>query len=78
MSIDVRVRGRDGHLYRLHPLTREDRDRAISAAHLLVRGEHLSIRRAQSVMAQRWGINRSVGAIHADLTNFVCEHCEND
>ncbi len=78
MILDVRVRGRDGRLYRATPLTREERIRARWLAHQLVHGDRLSIRAAQRVMAETHGLRRSVGAIAADLAGYECPDCAGD
>jgi hypothetical protein len=78
VNVDVRVRGRDGRLYPARPLTREERNQARWLAHHLVHGEHLSIRVAQQVMADRYGIRRAVGTIHDDLVGYGCPHCNAD
>ena len=63
MSIDVRVRGRDGRLYPAVPLTREERNRARWLAHRLVHRDGLSIRHARQVMLVKHGVRRSIGII---------------
>jgi hypothetical protein len=68
-------RGLDGKLYSARPLTREERSRAISLAHLLIHRDHLSVRAAQQVMADSYGLRRSVGIITRDLTDFECDYC---
>lgn len=75
MNVDVRVRGRDGRLYPASPLTREERNRARWLAHTLVHGQHLSIRAAQRVMAETYGVRRAVSTIHEDLTGYECPAC---
>lgn len=72
---DIRVRGTDGRLYSARQLTPEQQDRAIDAAHWLVCRHRMTIRAAQQAMAERYGIRRSTGAIHADLRRYTCEHC---
>lgn len=72
---DIRVRGTDRKLYSARRLTREQRRRAINAAHHLVCQRHMTLRGAQQAMADTYGIRRSTGAIHADLRNYVCEDC---
>jgi len=78
MTVDVRIRGLDGRLYRATPLTREERSKAIRLAHQLVHGDRLSIRQAQRVMDEKHGLRRSVGSIAADLRGFVCPLCDDD
>lgn len=68
-------RGRGGKLYAAAPLTRQERSRAISLAHMLIHRDHLSVRAAQKAMAGSYGLRRSVGAIMRDLTGFECDHC---
>ena len=75
MSTDTRVRGQDGKSYPGHVLTRQERGRARWLAHQLVHERHLSIRAARRVMAQTYGIWRSVGSIAADLANYECPAC---
>lgn len=67
--------GRDGKQYRAALLTREQRKQARWLAHVLVHRDCLSIRRAQRVMAESYGVRRSVGAIARDLADFECPHC---
>ena len=78
VSVDVRIRGRDGRLYPARPLTPEERSRAVRLAHLLVHRDRLSIRLAQQVMAEQHGLRRSVGAIARDLAGWVCDLCDDD
>jgi len=68
-------RGRDGKDYPARPLTRQERARAIRLAHQLVHDHHLSVRVAQQVMADRYGIRRAVGSIAHDLEAFECQAC---
>jgi hypothetical protein len=68
-------RGLDGKSYSAAPLTSDQRDRAINATHFLICGQGLSIRAAQALMAERYGIRRSRGAIAADLARFECDAC---
>ena len=68
-------RGRDGKVYPAAPLTRQERGRAIRLSHQLVHGDGLSIRAAQKVMAESYGLRRSRGAIAADLADFECPRC---
>lgn len=75
---DARVRGRDGRLYRATPLTAQERGRARVLAHKLVHRDLLSIRAAQQAMAETHGLRRSVGAIAADLRDFMCDQCAED
>jgi len=75
VNTDVRVRGIDGRLYPAKPLTREQRSRARVLAHNLVHRDHLSIRAARHVMAESYGVRRSVGAIAADLRDYECPAC---
>jgi hypothetical protein len=67
---------RNGKMYPAARLTREELGRAHRAAHFLVHDRGLSIRRAQQVMAEDYGIRRSVGIIARDLTDFVCPACD--
>jgi hypothetical protein len=78
VSVDVRIRGRDGRLYPASPLTPEERRRARMLAHNLVHRDRLSIRFAQQVMAEQYGLRRSVGAIARDLAGWVCDLCDDD
>jgi hypothetical protein len=68
-------RGLDGKSYPATPLTRQERGRARWLAHRLVHDHHLSVRAARRVMAQTYGIWRSVGSIAADLANYECPAC---
>ena len=68
-------RGADGRLYPARPLTREQRNRARWLAHNLVHRDGLSVRAAQKVMAERYGVRRAVGTIARDLQNFECPRC---
>lgn len=75
VSIDVRVRGLDGRLYPATPLTPQERGRAIRLAHRLCHADGWSIRQAQRIMAESHGLRRSVGAISADLRDYLCPAC---
>jgi hypothetical protein len=68
-------RGLDGKSYPAVPLSRQERGQAIRLAHQLVHDRHLSIRATRVVMAERYGIWRSVGSIAADLQNYECATC---
>jgi hypothetical protein len=78
VSVDVRIRGRDGRLYPARALTPDERRRARVLAHNLVHRDLMSVRAAQQVMAETYGVRRSVGTIAADLANFECAHCAED
>jgi hypothetical protein len=67
---------RNGKQYPAALLTREQLNRARRAAHVLVHDRGLSIRRAQQVMAEDYGIRRSVGIIARDLADFTCPSCD--
>jgi hypothetical protein len=67
---------RNGKQYPAAPLTREQLNRARNAAHFLVHSRGMSVRRAQQVMAEDYGIRRSVGIIARDLADFVCTACD--
>jgi hypothetical protein len=71
-------RGRDGKLYPAAKLSRQERGAAIRLAHALVHGQHLSIRAAQKVMAESFGMKRSTGTIRADLDGYVCSLCDDE
>jgi hypothetical protein len=75
VSTDTRVRGQDGKYYPDHVLTAQERGRARVLAHRLVHERHLSVRAARRVMAQSYGIRRSVGSIAADLRDYQCAAC---
>lgn len=75
VAVDVRVRGADGKLYPEHPLSREQRNRARWLAHDLHCRDRMSVRTVRRVLAERYGIWRSRGAIAADLSNFECSRC---
>jgi hypothetical protein len=65
----------NGKAYPASRPTRQERGRAIRVAHQLVHDRHLSIRAAQKVMAETYGIRRSVGIIARDLADFECPAC---
>lgn len=67
--------GQDGKSYPAAPLTPEQRARARVLAHRLVHGRHLSVRMARIVMAESYGIWRSVGSIVSDLQDYECAAC---
>jgi len=66
---------RNGKQYPAAPLSREQLNRARHLAHRLVHEHGLSLRRARQVMAEDYGIRRSVGIIHRDLADFLCPAC---
>ncbi len=68
-------RGADGRLYPARPLTHEQRNRARWLAHNLVHRDRLSVRQAQKVMAERYGLRRAAGTIARDLAGFECPRC---
>jgi len=72
------VKGTDGKLYQATPLTKPERNRARWLAHHLVHRDGWSIRAARRIMADRYGVFRSTGAIAADLANYVCPHCDDE
>lgn len=73
--IEVR-RGRDGKLYPARmPTPAAERNRARWLAHNLVHRDHLSVRAAQRVMREQYGVRRSVGQIWNDLHRFECPVC---
>ena len=45
-------------------------------AHNLVHRDRLSVREAQRVMAESYGVRRAVGIIARDLALFTCPRCE--
>jgi hypothetical protein len=65
----------DGKLYPAVPWTREQRNRARWLAHNLVHRDGMTIRRAQQVMAEGYGVRRSLGIISRDLERFECPAC---
>jgi hypothetical protein len=68
-------RGRDGKLYPVAPLSRQQRNRVRWLAHQLVHRDGMSIRFAQREIAERLGIRRSRGSILADLRDYQCPDC---
>lgn len=76
MTADGTRLSQNGKLYPAARLTQEELGRAHRAAHFLVHDRGLSIRRAQQVMAEDYGIRRSVGTIARDLADFVCPSCD--
>jgi len=73
--VEVR-RGADSKLYRAHPLSKAERNRARWLAHNLVCRDGLSVRQAQRAMAEQHGVRRAVGTIARDLALFTCPWCE--
>jgi hypothetical protein len=69
------VRGRDGRLYPAHPATHAERNRARWLSHNLIHRDHLSVRLAQKIMRERYGMRRSVGSIMRDLRLWECPRC---
>lgn len=69
-------RRRDG---KLHPLggrlPEPERKRARWLAHNLVHRDGLSIQQAQRVMAESYGLRRSLGSIMRDLQRWECPRC---
>jgi hypothetical protein len=73
--VEVR-KGRDGKFYPMvMPVPLADRQRARALAHGLVHRDGLTIRAAQRVMKEQYGLRRSVGIIAYDLRNFTCQRC---
>ena len=68
-------RGVDGKSYPDRPLTPVERARAHRLAHELVHTARLSVRAAQKVMLEKYGLRRAVGTIQRDLTLWECPHC---
>jgi hypothetical protein len=72
-------RGRDGKRYPVGGnLPHKERNRALWLAHNLVHRDRLTIRAAQRVMLEQYGVRRSLGIIHSDLINYVCQVCDPD
>jgi hypothetical protein len=70
------VRGRDGRRYPAGlPRPRAELNRLRWLAHHLVCRDGLTIRAAQRVMLESYGIRRSTGIIHRDLQAFECPDC---
>jgi hypothetical protein len=78
VSAPGRVTGTDGKSYRSAPLTTAERSQAIRMAHVLCHEQGLSIRAARRIMAARYGVFRSTGAIAADLAAYVCPRCDDE
>jgi hypothetical protein len=73
--VEVR-RGKDGKHYPMRmPIPLADRQRARALAHGLVHRDGCSIRQAQKVMHEQYGLRRSVGIIAYDLREFTCPRC---
>jgi hypothetical protein len=71
------VRRRDGKRYPVAGvLPTDQRNRARWLAHNLVHRDRLSIRAAQRVMLERYGVRRSLGIMHRDLTSYACRVCD--
>lgn len=70
-----RVRGTDGKRYPAAPLPRQELNRRRWMSHHLVHRDQISIRGAQRIMLDRYGIRRSVGSIARDLALWECPHC---
>jgi hypothetical protein len=67
---------RDGRLYPAGgSLPVPERGRAIRLVHNLVHRDHLTIRAAQRVMLESYGVRRSLGILHRDLTGYACPAC---
>ena len=65
-------RGADPKLHPATPLSAEQRYRARQLAHNLCHRDHLSIRQAQQVMAESYGLRLSVG-VNVQPTLWVTE-----
>jgi hypothetical protein len=73
--VEVR-RGADRKLYPVGgQLPPAERNRARWLAHNLVHRDHLSVRAAQAVMLEQYGVRRSLGIIARDLASFECPAC---
>jgi hypothetical protein len=71
------TRGRDGKRYPVGgDLPPDQRNRARWLAHNLVHRDGMSIRAAQRVMLEQYGVRRSIGMIHRDLTSYACRVCD--
>jgi hypothetical protein len=70
------VVGADGKRYPLRKPTEAELDRLVALEHALIHRDRLSIRAAQAVLRDSYGLFRSVGTIHRDLTVYTCDHCE--
>jgi hypothetical protein len=68
--------GKDGKRYPAGPLTPQRLAEARGLAHWLVHRDGLSIRAAQRVMLEQYGVRRAVGTIARDLELFTCPRCE--
>jgi hypothetical protein len=66
------TRGKDGKLYRPSQLSEPELRRVRGLAHALVHRDGLSVRAAQRVMLESYGVRRSIGAISQDLTRWSC------
>lgn len=69
-----RVTGLDGKTYPRGPLPTDVRRQAIWLAHDL-RHDGLPVRAVAAELLARYGLRRSVGTVHADLTRWRCGRC---
>lgn len=75
--VDVRIMGRDGHLYPPRmPLPLPERQRLRAAEHDLHCRQGLAVRKVQAQLLAQ-GTRRSIGQVHNDLTQFECPLCAN-
>lgn len=73
-TLPARVTGLDGKTYPRGPLPVDARRQAIWLAHDL-HHDGLPVRAVVAELAARYGLRRSVGTVHADLTRWRCERC---
>jgi hypothetical protein len=67
--------GHDGRRYLHPPLTESERQRARRLEHALIHRDRLSIREAQRVLLESYGLRRSIGVIFRDLADWSCPSC---
>ena len=68
-------RSQNGNAYPATRLTRQELSQARRLTHRLICEQGLSIRRARLVVAEKYGIRRSVGIIAKDLADYECPAC---
>lgn len=69
------VRGLDGKVYPVRWLCEADQRSLVSLVHHLRHAENWSLRKIQAVLADEYGVRRSVGWVAGVFAGWRCEHC---
>ena len=69
------IEGRDHPFYPARPASRAEPNRARWLSHNLIHRDGLSVRAAQRVLAESYGLRRSIGSIMHDPRMWKCPRC---